>query len=1571
MPKLPIAKLAQYVVRNPFTTAAAVFSPIFAKNEDRGYFRTALVTAPIVFASGVFVPKLFAGVRDIGKGVAETALLQKAEKRTRFETPNIDNLHTIFNAPSSNSNTVEQALSAYLVSERRSRDYMKEQKTLDRYFKRRFVKTSELIGKAQGGDLDALARIAEIDTLRATKGRLITNAMHVARRSSLTPLEWANESSGILPDLSNDELISTFENYKGRPEFVKTLKNRLREIKRLDYRGTLMTAEGNILGKATSDISLLDSNDFKVFGQKAKAPNMFEHLKNAQKAGFIQDVTVTSEGVVSGEVGRILNVKVVRKGNLKPLTIPIVDPTTGQVRLNDNAIGVGNYVIGPDAKEYRIDEWISKQLAENPAFTNKQLEEEIAAHAYWMAGDPMDARRVSELASMEAQGAGLLSPQAIKLRSYGAGITKLPLFNIDGTNRSYYDFEFGAPKKVDFIKKIFNSNRFTAMGSEAGVYEGRFQLKEAANLSPFGVPSAEKQDPIWRSVTKDFQLTGGGSSTRPNWRSTAWESLTGSSELPGAKFTIAGLSPQDRTLFSELPTTISELGNNRNAIVQKFLARGMSPEQAVGMYNDIYGMYGRGEQGAFSYLGGMGETGFVMGPEFANQFKVSHTSKYNLDEVGIRVGEPVDPNSAIGFNQGERVLPKARGTVTDIASGPDGFVANIRHEYDMQGAKLDVAGIKGMNRVTETNDHFETLRNVMNNFYERLGSGDVIPSTVNVLAPAEYFTNKVEPAHAYLGIASDLVNRLEGAGASSVSSDFLAKMATEGIDFSAGQLVINAARNPTAKKEASDRLVRLTQISEEFFAKAGEAVRSAGGYQDPVLTAFVKSGKELGNFMLKNQLPATGFTWDHSLSNIPRFSSISHDVETYMALGGHLAGLKAMRSRLKTVSGGDPLQSRDFLTHVLGQDFSKPFGVSIDVGDAFTGRSSLTEASGRAGSIFDPSSERFKKNFSVRLPNGQFVPVPGTEAYGAEASMFGPGQYQTREWQNILQEIAFEKDPTKVAELQGRLIGSYKRDFGTGKTSALRPHQYDPLGVPGFLSTAAERGDPFAAKVSRDWAERIHSKRVREALLDGQEVVGMLQRQPTNEMMYMKYSVDPALNGTFDVAVPESVSRALMGDQDKDLVNSILFDANLRTENGKLIVSSAASQAEREAAEEGLAAMSGGLQDKQLKIWQSIKGDNEIAARASVDWELKSLAARSEKFSQSAFNRTGVAVNRSAGAAIGSYSNVLTEMVEHMVRNPKLMRDPELVERLKTGLFDIRQAPISARKAHTAFSLETAMQMIDNLRRGVAMGNPDDSAAKVHEVMMNMSKTLAPEGLDGPEYKYWSTQGAEDLKAWAYGRSEKARLAAAAFTARGATAEKRLTDIAKQGLDTVIGPIHGGRAAEESASRIGAISEYLSEAGRSAAGSATGEVGRIFSKHGKTLAFGLGAIAALGIAMTPRTATVASFSRASGNKYRPEERMGVSDTIPGEGVAGQMAPSAPPRRVLPGQPGVRRAVVAPFDSTSDLSVTMKATDASRAAQTARQLSMIPGSGDTNVTINYRDRTKLRSLRTREKIREIR
>jgi hypothetical protein len=63
------------------------------------------------------------------------------------------------------------------------------------------------------------------------------------------------------------------------------------------------------------------------------------------------------------------------------------------------------------------------------------------------------------------------------------------------------------------------------------------------------------------------------------------------------------------------------------------------------------------------------------------------------------------------------------------------------------------------------------------------------------------------------------------------------------------------------------------------------------------------------------------------------------------------------------------------------------------------------------------------------LGNGKYLPVPGTDAYGAEAKMFGPGEYQTRRWQNTLKDLAYESNPEKKDELANKSYISISRDI--------------------------------------------------------------------------------------------------------------------------------------------------------------------------------------------------------------------------------------------------------------------------------------------------------------------------------------------------------------------------------------------------------------------------------------------------------------------------------------------------------------------------------------------------------------
>jgi hypothetical protein len=139
---------------------------------------------------------------------------------------------------------------------------------------------------------------------------------------------------------------------------------------------------------------------------------------------------------------------------------------------------------------------------------------------------------------------------------------------------------------------------------------------------------------------------------------------------------------------------------------------------------------------------------------------------------------------------------------------------------------------------------------------------------------------------------------------------------------------------------------------------------------------------------------------------------------------------------------------------------------------------------------------------------------------------------------------------------------------------------------------------------------------------------------------------------------------------------------------------------------------------------------------------------------------------------------------------------------------------------------------------------------------------------------------------------------------------------------------------------------------------------------GKALAIGAGVAVTAGLLLgsmhSPREGQALTPSHESVNAHRPEDRIGVNDSIPGEPVTGSMAPSRPVRTIRQAPQGVQTAVVAPMHAHTNTEVRMRSNDRSRAAEMARMASRLAGRGSSNTVINYRN-TKSGSLRTRDKI----
>jgi hypothetical protein len=175
-------------------------------------------------------------------------------------------------------------------------------------------------------------------------------------------------------------------------------------------------------------------------------------------------------------------------------------------------------------------------------------------------------------------------------------------------------------------------------------------------------------------------------------------------------------------------------------------------------------------------------------------------------------------------------------------------------------------------------------------------------------------------------------------------------------------------------------------------------------------------------------------------------------------------------------------------------------------------------------------------------------------------------------------------------------------------------------------------------------------------------------------------------------------------------------------------------------------------------------------------------------------------------------------------------------------------------------------------------------------------------------------------------------------------------------------------AASVAARRFGAaaegVADQASRSVRSVAKAAMGHGG------GKALMIGAGIAAGAGLLFgSLRSPRAGQALAPSGNRYRPEDRIGVDGMIPGEPEAGAMAAANPPRTMVDGNRGVRTAVVAPMHHATNLEVRMRTDDRGRAHDMATHLAQMSSSGDSHVTINYRDANRGNSLRSQERIRE--
>jgi hypothetical protein len=1598
-----------------FATAfAAVAAPAFLKDENRGYLRTAITTAPIVAAMGIAGPGL---VTSASRAVRSGYRFVREMPQVFNKNYSVDyrQLHTALHSGEIDLGVINPALRNWVDEEAINFFSLAD-------------RGAPPIEYSMESALELFDRLAPDEGKRT----LLTYAIEGARQRAASPVQLAGVANvNVLAPMSSSELRGIINQNRADPRFVEEFSRRLRWAGSLQDVGALIQP----LNLGTNQITKLGYDEgFRLL--QAQRPAVAESLQAAVRANVVDEAVVIAEQTTSGEIGRLLGVNL--KRGSKELQMPLFDPASGSVRLGEKfqRVGVGRRIYNKQGI-YDLDLFVAQNLTQDWNI----LEKDIARAAYFGGIDPLNEYKMAT--HLESQMASL-SPQAMYMASRRAVPTTLPVFG-EGVEYS----KLPTPEKVAFIRRLMSGGLgqpMTAIGSEGGMRKGSFEFGELELFTPGGLPSRAKQAYAYRAFSKELQLAPGSipEGWRPRVVTSAAEAIGG---LPEVRMTVAGITPQQRALFGDLPRNITDLPAYEETAIKRIMDdTGLSYAEAKAAWGKVAGKLTarEGFYGAAQRLGYLGEGGVLLHGKFGRLRMEARTTmrvnELHLTPEQLAGKAPISPNQLIGFSGLEPITSSAPETFVEKASSiGNQFELMLRQQYPVEtGAKIDIAGKKGLVAVAGYDaaspelDEFAKIRELLNVYGEATGAPVAIPQFADAIAPLHYMQGDLgDPFRTLMEQAAEVSAQLVAAPGESVMVQAMGKaglqpeildqvnkymfdMSTKGWDVNAQRFMENSdIVSGTADRAA--RIRGITDRTAQFLEDVGTLARqNAPGTGGELFGMYRRTGMtSFTEFMQRNAMVAGAGFWDTTRRNVPLMTSATFDLFSEMYRAGNVEGIKEIMSRLE-FQGGAPEMAADFARQFVGQEFTKPMGTVIPISEAAPGGVQLGTMEGRAGSIFDPNRAGVGENFSLALREPIYariagrdvevthVPVLGKQAYGGGANLFEkPGEglaYGATDYEKALADVVrFQTDPVQLSAAVSQYFDeTYRTLFG--KTGFYRAKGTDVMGgVSGFLQTRASPADPFQLVISEQMARRVRDKQIRRALgmeVDvatgmevlahpGMEAMATLGRHPIQAAPYMRVRVAPEAGlGPNMIGMDERI-RALFGaDDDKDILNLFFY------RNG--------TQAEREA----LAAVNNlnSNQWRSLKTLEMLYGaseDSRNITKARLEQEFLTLPQQVEKGLAAAGmegGRTQQVINRLAAEKVGAYSNLVTQLYTNLEMHPTIGMNPEAEMQLGHMFWPVRQFTIAAAKSKAAMDPELAMVPYQRIRAGLRARNAEgvgeviggleaiyrafnkksiltEQSAKIYSEMTG-KPGIAGEEVDALMDVLHSERGKALLSDFVINRNVQADRMAQLVTKQVGEMEgselyalQAMYNEAGNAMPYVRGLVKESRSGRVASRVLGAINETLRTAARELP---KGDLG--------VLGLGLGLTAAAGLLTTrlkPMAKVNAVFGQTAGS-FRPEERLGTTDQPLGEPYPGSMSSVNPPRRQLPPRRGVGTTMVAPMHQRNDLEVRMRAQNRQDTMETQRMVSQISGGpGVQNITVNYRNgwRNKMSRLRQRETIRE--
>ena len=1651
------AKLAYGAGWGGFAAAAgaiALFAPAALSNDDRGYGRTALITTPVVGAGFAVAPGIWKGLRGAGqdlKGFFDAKPFDVKDWSLKFKSlTDLRDLREAGQLTEDQFRSLAQHLS--VLQTKSALDYFSAPGMIGKPSTIDEMHQSVMDSLAMYRDDEAVQKmaaelgdsVAGSSSLQEGIRRDLTMGIFESKLRASSPTDRLIDPGmkhAPLESLSFDEIEKELMDARSLDEeeartFYENMQHRMATARNhaVGPEVILNPAEFTAKPLETLQFGAKQGAAYKLLsGQHS---TMAEKIQEAVKNGWVNNATLhidngnavgltVNRGKESFSFGFVNEAGIMRTGN------------------NFGIAAAARQVLDERGRPYDLDSWLVHNL--DPAKASfKDLKQELASFAIY-SGRHEDSYMAGLLNGLDSS-TSFLPDAAKRRRSNEAGYSRMNIFG--GRNLEQLNHE----ERVALVQQAMATGH-TKLGGESSLKHLVFNTADEEQSVLGQLPPLNATDFTFRSETKPLHLAAGSipSDLRGSVETQAVLDRWGGA-APTVRMNVAGVTPQQKTLFGYLPENVSDLRRPDverealNTIASDIKASKMGlTEEEISKRSQAAWEALRTEFEAnptklasARKLGSLGEGDILLHNKYAavqtEEMGIAHVKRLHVDPQihGLGSGvRPFGPNQVIGFDAtGSAVRSAASenwitGMQFDKAKGMWN-VNYLRREHLETGSKLDILGRKGLAVMNESGE-MEAQTSVLNMLYEKTGRGRPIMNDIDALAniTSLHAKTKAESFRAMMGNTADVLKRIMnpdlGIGPHGYVDTFIAEMDQLGMQWDFDRQGFTELSDMVASNFKTDaakaaRMQSITHLAEELFSTV-EGVTGRLHSNDPLFVGY-RSAKQAGlsnnlmEYMHYFNQTGDAWVWDNTRRDIPHQVKMTFDMKSELYRSGEHEILRELSARAKPMHGSTR-EAWEFLEKFQARDFNTPIGDPANIKKIEDlGELSLASEGAFAGTILDPTNPETRKNWSIDLgeerefvvggkkERGRYLHVRGSDSYKGAANAYGVGDLATTDYQKSLVhtiEAARTGDPNVFAAATSKYADEIYGDL-MGKGGIFRPDEIYPHGIARAIQTRPSQNlvaegvhNPFEVVISRSRLHEIHDESTVQKLLKGEDVYAAAARNPVSAVPLVKVRLaqDADHMGPNMVGIDEGIRSLLQADDDKDILNLMFLKSEESIARAKKAIEYSGDFNQMSE------------QWRSVRTMELLQGNLEDSARITTV-KRGTLAENIQQtiLDVAAAGRGKNVEQRLVHSATGAYSNLLTNLYMNMDVHPTLRwsKDRPLAEKM---MWLTRQVPISAGKGKM-FLGDDPMQIYneffqglraDNLDEGVrlaqdavtkiAVGSGFETMVRTAEeleeinkifgvnqktqiekgkIMMDEAGQMIKSKLAvGDTFNLYaetmlSGKGGGIIDEFVRGRNRTVDPFITALTKGEVTAEQGSAWLNRMGHSAapyLVGA-HLGIQGEANAvsTALGTINDVLR--------GAMGKVSKSMLPALPILAAGFGVAAIAGLMATPidggggedHAQERERRVQESGNRHRPEERIGTPDRVPGEPVEGS-ASNRPNVRVLPAPSQTKTAVVVPMQRSSELEVRASAPSRDAAAETSRLIQrMSSGAGPSNVTVNH-------------------